>query len=1193
MLSLTHELETLRHRMRRLVLLRGLLVLLAVGVGLGLLLGLVDYFWHWQQTSTRWVQSALWLSGCVFALAWFLVRPLRVPLSDLELARIIQREWPTRAPDLTSAVEFENAQMSRNMGAPQLQHVTVSRAQVQLATVPWQSVVTATTVWVAAGGTLALGALLTLAVAHSPEQVRIGASRLVSPWAEIDWPRRTTLVYLNEDLEPIDNTNDPALRAGVGEPLTIYVENREGGLPAKVLFERRLSSGDLDRGELRHTTLHDPRGRSHAVAVAHLPTEAPFEFRARGGDDHRAPWITIDVVPLPRIESFAITITPPKYTGLPVETVRSGVGHVQGLVGSQVNIRCRAAAALKSVVLNKGNEPRMPLPLTADDQEFTWEWTLADAERSMYWLDVVDPYELRAANPPRYEIRCVADLEPVVSLINPVSDLRLTALADIPIEGAAHDDLGIQHTELVYELPGLSASGQSIMEQRSIPLGPVQAGSQEQTIHTTWNLAELALPPGSQVRFWLQATDACNLNGQPGQVGRSATRIVSIVTRDEKQLELSAQQIQIAQRISQLTERQSTVEQSTREIVEQWKTVGTLRSADELDLDRVQSQQQEIARELSDSPRGILSELRSLQKVRKQNHLDDETSPHSVGLWESALTPLVVEVLPAVDKQLSTARQGVQSTPGANSTTNEQTTAALEQAHAGQKQTLEDLTHLATELAHWQHDQDLEKRFLEITERQASLREQSLTIGQQTTGKAVADLSTQQQADLARAADRQTSLARDVEQLATQLAADTSQSQSSPDSSAFTEMANRLSEQSVAAAMRGIADELRKNHVQLATDTQQKLLESLLALQKSLHQNRSQTAQSEVEELKRALSDARDLSQRQTELHRRTEALPGPTADGERAAQSEEIQTLQKEIEEQTTDLAHRLRREQHPDSSKASQRASDRMREARETLEQEQITPSLERQTEALDELEQARQSLDQELQDASQRADEERLTAVGQLVIALLERAHAARDETIRIEELRVSQGKWTRGQLKSVQLAADSQRDVARSCQQAAEDLGSAGVMGLCLKLATEHFTSAASRLDDRDAGELTQAEQRAGSTLLDQFIASLPSAKASSSELPNPDGERPPAGQENAEQKQSSPLLGVELRLLLRMQEDLLTRTRTLADLKANGHDLTADQLTEFRQLRGRQKKLAETARSVLSGSPPDAGTEGQP
>lgn len=1190
--GLSHELETLRRRARGWVFVRGVAALLLVVVGLGVALGLLDAWARWQSGSSRMLPTAIW-AAAILVVGWkFLVRPLRAKLTDLDLARVIQRQWPLLTPDLTSAVEFDSSQLSATLGAPLLQQVTVSRAQLQLATVPWRSVVAPGRAYgVMAGAGLALTAL-GLAAVLSPELTRVGGTRLVAPLVELDWPRRTTLVYLNSELEPLVATLDPSVRAGQGEALTLYIEDRGGSLPAKVLFERRSTAGPLDAGELRQTTLRDAQGKPHAVAVASLPTTEPFEFRVYGGDDDRAPWIKVDVVPTPRVASFAITITPPAYTGRPVETSTSGVGHLQGLVGSEVEIRCRAVAPLKAVVLNTGNQPRKTIPLDPEGREFSLKWKLTTAERSTYWLDLVDPYGLRAANPPRYEIRGVADQEPIVSLLIPATDVRVTALAVIPIEGEARDDLGLQRVELVYELPVMSPDGQLTTEQRSIPLGPDKVASTEQLIRTTWNLADLALIPGSQVRFWLQATDAYNLNGSQGQVGRSATRVVSILTNEEKQQELSGRQMQIAERITPLRDRQSAIEQTTREIAEQWKTVGQLRPSDQLDLERVQAEQKEIGQALASTPRSVLDDLKALRQEMEQNRLTDPAATDSLNRWEATLTPLADKILPAVDKQLAAVHQRTRSKPGTPPPPPEQTTAALAEAQAGQQRVLGDLTHLSTELADWQRDQDFQKSFSDIAGRQSALREQSLQVGQQTSGKPVSNLSTQEQADLARAADRQTALARDVEQLAAQLEAATPPPESSADNAAFAEMAKRLSEQSVAATMRGISDDLRRNHVQAATDAQQKLIESLETLRKVLEQDRSQTAQNEADGLRKAIADTTALSQKQEELRRRTEALAGPTADGQRKAEADELLKLQKEIEERTSDLAQRLRREQHAESASATQRASDRMREATETLEQDQVTQSLERQTEALDELGQAQESLADELQDASQRADQERLNAVGQLVISLLERARATREETLRVEELRLTQGKWTRSQLKSVQGVADSQRDVAQSTQQAGEELGSTGVMGLCLNMATEHFTAAATRLDERDAGAMTQADQRAGETLLEQFIASLPSSQTPASPPPS-EGPPPPDGDPEAAQKPTSPLLAVEVRLLLRMQEELLARTRTLADLKSSGHDLTADHLAELRQLRDRQKKLVETARSMLGNEVSPDASEGVP
>lgn len=1185
--AIRHDLETLRRSTLRWMTVRGLGAGLAAVLLVAITLGLLDCLIRWQSATGRWSQTVIWLAAIGYTVWRFLYIPLRSPPSETDLAKAIHRRWTRETPDLISAAEFEAAGVTDAVGAPLLQQVTISRAQLQLATVPFGQVIDKRPVGMACGAA-ALGLVVAGLLAWlSPELTAIGAMRLLSPASDLDWPRRTTLVYLNADLERIDTARDPAIRAGQGDPLTVYIENREGALPSRVNFERRSPRGAPEQGELRQTTLRDKQGQSHSVAIATLPTSEPFEFRAHGGDDDRAPWISVDVVPPPKVESFTITITPPPYSGRQVETQNSGVGHLQGLVGSQVHIRCRSAGALKSVQINRGNEPRQTVALDSTHREFEWTWTIATAERTTYWLDLVDPYDLRAANPPRYEICGVADQEPVVTLAVPTTDLRVTPEAEIEISGEARDDLGLARVELAYEIPNFADPAAGTIT-KTIPLGPAppapdQPAITDHAVKTAWNLAELKLNPGAQVRFWLQATDQYNLNGAKGQTGRSATRVLSILSEPDKRQELAARQTQLADQIAQLRDKQDSLTETTRELTKQWNAVGELRPAEQVDLDRVQTEQRELAQNLAATPRGVLTELRALQKELAQNRLTAPEISDSLARWEAGLTPLTEQTLPQVDQKLDAARQAATPKPGAKKPPKEHTAANLEQALAGQQQTLDELDQLSNELAQWQRDKDLESKFAELAGKQASLREQSLSVGKQTAGKPVPDLSSQEQADLARAADRQSNLARDVEQLASQLAAAAEKTENGPQKNeAFGEIAKRLDQQSVAAAMRGISDELRQNHVQSATDAQQKLLDSLDEMRKEMDRSKALAAQSQVEELRKQVEDIQDLENRQQEMIKRTQALDSPTADTNREAELEELKKLEKEIAQQTSQLAQKLRKEQRRSASQAAQRANQQMNEAAETLENEQIAESLERQREALDELQQAQESIQQELAKAEQQAEQQALATAGLLVASLLERAKSTRDETIRLEELRVSAGKWSRSQLKSVQQAAEAQREIAESVRQAGKDLGSEGVLNLCLELANEHFGTAATRLADRDAGQGTQSQQLAGESLLEQFLASMETPDPTS-QPPSQQGGDSPQGQQGGDGEggqPSSPLLAVEVRLLLGMQQGLLTRTQDLNSLKAKGHDLTSDQVAEVKLLRDRQKRLVETARKMV-------------
>jgi hypothetical protein len=65
------------------------------------------------------------------------------------------------------------------------------------------------------------------------------------------------------------------------------------------------------------------------------------------------------------------------------------------------------------------------------------------------------------------------------------------------------------------------------------------------------------------------------------------------------------------------------------------------------------------------------------------------------------------------------------------------------------------------------------------------------------------------------------------------------------------------------------------------------------------------------------------------------------------------------------------------------------------------------------------------------------------------------------------------------------------------------------------------------------------------------------------------------------------MAAEVRLLLRLQEEILASTRRLADAKSRGITLSDEQISELNQLRDRQKRLAQAARSMI-GNPEQSG-----
>ena len=84
-----------------------------------------------------------------------------------------------------------------------------------------------------------------------------------------------------------------------------------------------------------------------------------FAFRAAGGDDDTMRWHTVEVVDPPRLESLAITVHPPGYTGLPAARAER---HLEVLAGTGIEISGTASEPLSAAHI-------LPQTLKADTRE--------------------------------------------------------------------------------------------------------------------------------------------------------------------------------------------------------------------------------------------------------------------------------------------------------------------------------------------------------------------------------------------------------------------------------------------------------------------------------------------------------------------------------------------------------------------------------------------------------------------------------------------------------------------------------------------------------------------------------------------------------------------------------------------------------------------------------------------------------
>ena len=175
-----------RQRWRSAVIARGVSLVIIILVPLAAGLALADWWQTWP-APLRAVLSlglVLWTVHRAWKLLW---RPLQLPVSDADLALVLERRLPQLHGRLLSATA------GIDLGAEETRQL-----ETLLASVPPRTLLRERPLWQAASGAgLCLLTVLGLGL-WQPHVVGIAAARIFTPWQEINWPRHDSLALTTE-----------------------------------------------------------------------------------------------------------------------------------------------------------------------------------------------------------------------------------------------------------------------------------------------------------------------------------------------------------------------------------------------------------------------------------------------------------------------------------------------------------------------------------------------------------------------------------------------------------------------------------------------------------------------------------------------------------------------------------------------------------------------------------------------------------------------------------------------------------------------------------------------------------------------------------------------------------------------------------------------------------------------------------
>lgn len=446
-------LDALRRRLRALVILYGVGTVLAVGSGWLAFAFLAD--WGLRVPAAIRMLHGVLLALLVAVFLWrALLRPIaRVP-STRGLALLFERAHPELSEVLISAVEFQNPTTQAGVGDRELVRRVLERADELAAGLRAHEVLDRDLP--RKRGLLGAGATsIVIAFAlWQPDLTAIFADRMLGGAAL--WPQRTHLTLevpgLDESARIEQSDEVLRLRVARGTDLPIVVTAR-GVVPDEV---RLHFEGGRD--------LILPRGGSGVFRTLLRSCQEDSAFHATGGDDEDGfPRVEVRVLQPPDVESIAVVVKPPAYSGLVERTLFDQ--DVEVLAGSTVRVHVRpfpreavgAARLLPADTLVALGSAPFPLdPAQSDgleEQGPGLAFELTPAESFGFRVELEDGSGLKNPDPGLVRVSVLEDRAPEVQVLAPSrSDFAIVEGGAVPLRARASDDFGLRDLRWTVEL---------------------------------------------------------------------------------------------------------------------------------------------------------------------------------------------------------------------------------------------------------------------------------------------------------------------------------------------------------------------------------------------------------------------------------------------------------------------------------------------------------------------------------------------------------------------------------------------------------------------------------------------------------------------------------------------------------------------------------------------------------------------
>ncbi len=243
---------------------------------------------------------------------------------------------------------------------------------------------------------------------------------------------------------------------------------------------------------------------------------------------------------VPLVGDLEAKLTFPAYSRRAPLPLPSSSGDVRGLPGTKVDLRARVLVPADKVelVIDGADIPedQRVVPVTLEGEQLSVQLTIDKSAR--YRFAVRSPSGVRSIETTARLIEAEPDQAPAVQLMAPAETLDVTNLRRVELAYVIEDDFGLSSAELVWEAGKDKGKKPIILE--STPGGRAQG-------KVLWDIAEVLVPSGGEVRYWIEAKDNDNVGGP--NIGRSRELRLRVVSPRERHEETLVRHQELAEKI--------------------------------------------------------------------------------------------------------------------------------------------------------------------------------------------------------------------------------------------------------------------------------------------------------------------------------------------------------------------------------------------------------------------------------------------------------------------------------------------------------------------------------------------------------------------------------------------------------------------------------------------------------------------